>query len=138
MSKVNSMQHPTPTAGPGSAIDIGMEPEKTLKAIQGLVDDWIHNVGVRYFSELTNLAQLMEEVGELARIISRSYGDQSFKEGEKRTDLSDELADILFVVICIANQSGVDLTEAMERNLEKKSARDHHRHQSNHKLRENN
>lgn len=107
----------------------------TLAELQQRVDQWINDVGVRYFSELTNLAQLMEEVGELARIVSRTYGDQSFKDGERPDDLADELADIFFVLICIANQTGVDLTDAIERNLEKKTRRDRDRHQQNPKLR---
>lgn len=106
----------------------------TLEEAQQLVDQWINSVGVRYFSELTNLAQLMEEVGELARILSRTYGDQSFKESDERYDLADELADVLFVLICIANQTGVDLTEALERNLQKKTSRDSTRHKNNPKL----
>ena len=106
----------------------------TLEEAQQRVDQWIREVGVRYFSELTNLAQLVEEVGELARILSRTYGDQSFKESDKGHDLADELADVLFVLICIANQTGVDLTEAFERNLRKKTDRDHARHKGNPKL----
>ena len=110
--------------------------ELTLSEAQQRVDAWIKTVGVRYFSELTNLAQLVEEVGELARIISRTYGDQSWKRAEPdRPQLADELADVLFVVICLANQTGVDLTSALERNLAKKSARDADRHQGNEKLR---
>ncbi len=105
----------------------------TLSQAQEKVDQWISSIGVRYFSELTNLAQLVEEVGELARIMSRTYGDQSFKSGEK-AELSDELADVLFVLICIANQTGVDLTQALEQNLEKKTARDKDRHINNPKL----
>jgi NTP pyrophosphatase (non-canonical NTP hydrolase) len=105
-----------------------------LREAQEIVDQWIQRVGVRYFSELTNLAQLMEEVGELARIFSRTYGDQSFKKSDESYNLADELADILFVLICIANQTGVDLTQALERNLEKKTARDQQRHRDNPKL----
>ncbi len=101
---------------------------------QAIVDQWIRSVGVRYFSELTNLAQLVEEVGELARIISRTYGEQSFKESDKSFDLADEMADVLFVLICLANQTGVDLESALRRNLDKKSARDATRHQENRKL----
>ena len=97
------------------------------------VDAWVKAIGVRYFSELTNLGILMEEVGEVARIMTRRYGDQSFKENEKN-DLGDELADVLFVLTCIANQTGVDLTEAMRRNLEKKTLRDRDRHKNNPKL----
>ena len=107
----------------------------TLHAAQRQVDQWIQEVGVRYFSELTNLAQLVEEVGELSRIVSRTYGDQSFKKGEQSSDLSDELADVLFVIICLANQTGVDLTDALRRNLAKKTQRDKERHQNNPKLR---
>jgi NTP pyrophosphatase (non-canonical NTP hydrolase) len=111
----------------------------TIKDAQEIVDEWIKTIGVRYFSELTNLAQLVEEVGELARIMSRTYGDQSFKNSELENgadqQLGDELADILFVLICIANQTGVDLTDALGKNLDKKSSRDQHRHQENPKLR---
>lgn len=106
----------------------------TLEEAQQRVDQWIKQVGVRYFSELTNLAQLVEEVGEVARILSRTYGDQSFKRSDEQVDLADELADVLFVLICIANQTGVDLTEAFARNLEKKTRRDRQRHQDNPKL----
>ena len=98
------------------------------------VDNWIKNVGVRYFNELTNLALLTEEVGELARIIARKYGEQSFKESDKDSDMADEMADVLFVLICLANQTGVDLTAALERNIEKKSLRDGSRHHDNPKL----
>ena len=107
----------------------------TLKEAQEKVDAWIREVGVRYFSELTNLAQLVEEVGELSRILSRRYGDQSFKPGESGDSMSDEMADILFVLICLANQTGVDLTEAFHKNLAKKSERDATRHLDNEKLR---
>ncbi|MEM9412139.1 MAG: nucleotide pyrophosphohydrolase [Planctomycetota bacterium] len=106
----------------------------TLTDAQTTVDRWIQEIGVRYFSELTNLAQLTEEVGELARVMSRTFGDQSFKSGEQSSDLSDELADILFVLICIANQTGVDLNEALQRNLDKKTNRDRTRHINNPKL----
>lgn len=109
--------------------------ELTLREAQASVDNWIKTVGVRYFSELTNLAQLVEEVGELARIISRTYGEQSFKETDKNYSLKDEMADILFVLICLANQTGVDLTEAFDDNLRKKSQRDGERHRNNPKLR---
>jgi len=108
----------------------------TLQESQEQVDAWIKSVGVRYFSELTNLAQLVEEVGEVARIISRQYGEQSFKESDREVDLADELADVLFVVICLANQTGVDLTQALQRNLDKKTQRDADRHQQNEKLRD--
>jgi NTP pyrophosphatase (non-canonical NTP hydrolase) len=106
----------------------------TLEEAQARVDQWIKTIGVRYFSELTNLAQLVEEVGELARIISRTYGDQSFKKSDEAYDLADELADVLFVLICLANQTGVDLTDALERNLAKKTERDRERHRENPKL----
>ncbi len=105
----------------------------TIKEAQETVDSWIKEYGVRYFSELTNMACLTEEVGELARIIARKYGDQSFKEGEK-CDLSDEMADVLWVLLCLANQTGVDLTEALSRNLAKKTQRDATRHINNPKL----
>ena len=106
----------------------------TLAEAQQLVDKWINEYGVRYFSELTNMACLTEEVGELARIMSRLYGEQSFKEGEEG-DLADEMADILWVLICLANQTGVDLTDAFSKNLKKKTNRDAERHLSNNKLR---
>jgi PhzF family phenazine biosynthesis protein len=112
-------------------------PETSLLSIAGLqqvIDHWIRTTGVRYFSELTNMAILTEEVGEVARLMSRMYGDQSFKDSEKSRDLSDELADVLWVLICIANQTGVDLTAAINRNLEKKNGRDNARHRSNPKL----
>jgi len=105
-----------------------------LNDAQLKVDTWIKTVGVRYFNELTNLALLTEEVGELARIIARKYGEQSFKESDKDSDMADEMADVLFVLICLANQTGVDLTAAFERNLEKKSLRDGTRHKDNPKL----
>ena len=105
----------------------------TLKEAQEQVDQWIKTYGVRYFSELTNMAVLTEEVGELARIIARTYGDQSFKKGEKH-NLADEMADVLWVLICLANQTGVNLTEAFQRNLEKKTNRDKDRHKNNPKL----
>lgn len=101
---------------------------------QKIVDDWIQEYGVRYFSELTNMAMLTEEVGEVARIIARQYGDQSFKPSDKDKNLADELADVLFVVICLANQTGVDLEDALRRNLEKKTQRDATRHKENEKL----
>jgi NTP pyrophosphatase (non-canonical NTP hydrolase) len=106
----------------------------TIEQAQARVDEWIRTKGVRYFSELTNMAILTEEVGELARIISRTYGDQSFKKSDLGRNLPDELADVLWVLICIANQTGVDLTEALERNFEKKDSRDSERHRSNPKL----
>jgi len=107
----------------------------SLREYQKRVDDWIQRIGVRYFSELTNLAQLMEEVGEVARIMSRTYGDQSAKPSEGEKDLADELADVLFVLTCIANQTGIDLTSAIQANLKKKTTRDRRRHRENPKLR---
>ena len=106
----------------------------TIEEAQKAVDQWINTTGVRYFNELTNMAMLTEEVGEVARIIAREYGEQSFKESDEGKQLSDELADVLFVVICLANQTGVDLTEALKKNLEKKTNRDATRHKENKKL----
>lgn len=106
----------------------------TLTEAQQMVDQWIKTIGVRYFSELTNLAILTEEVGELARIMARTYGDQSFKESDKGKDMGDEMADVLWVLICLANQTGVDLNEAFLKNMEKKTSRDEHRHRDNEKL----
>ncbi len=106
----------------------------TIKEAQAAVDEWIKTYGVRYFNELTNMALLTEEVGELARIIARTYGEQSFKESDKNRDLGDEMADILWVLICLANQTGVDLTEAFAKNMEKKTQRDKERHWKNEKL----
>lgn len=105
-----------------------------IKKAQQIVDQWIKTTGVRYFNELTNTAILMEEVGEVARIMSRKYGEQSFKESDKNVDLGDEMADVLFVLICLANQTGIDLTNALEKNLEKKNIRDADRHKNNEKL----
>ena len=110
------------------------EPDPDLSVLQGRIDGWVRTYGVRYFSELTNTAVLMEEVGELARIMARRYGDQSFKRNGETGDLADELADVLFVLVCIANQTGVDLTEALKRNLAKKTRRDAERHRKNPKL----
>jgi len=107
--------------------------EITLKQSQEIVDKWIKDIGVKYFSELTNLAVLMEEVGEVARIVARKYGDQSFKEGEHE-ELGDEIADVIFALICIANSTGIDLTEAFKKNMEKKTNRDKNRHKENKKL----
>jgi len=106
----------------------------TIDEAQKTVDTWINTTGVRYFNELTNMAMLTEEVGEVARIIARQYGEQSFKESDKQKELSDELADVLFVVICLANQTGVNLTEALQKNLDKKTKRDSDRHPNNEKL----
>ncbi len=106
----------------------------TIQEAQRLVDKWINTTGVKYFSELTNMAILSEEVGEVARIIARRYGDQSFKDDESDKDLADELADVLFVVICLANQTGIDLTEALRKNILKKEMRDSDRHKNNLKL----
>ena len=107
----------------------------TIEEAQRTVDEWIKTVGVRYFNELTNMAMLTEEVGEVARIIARRYGEQSEKESDKAKDLGDEMADVLFVLICLANQTGIDLTEALRKNLDKKTKRDATRHQENLKLR---
>ena len=109
--------------------------EITLREAQQKVDEWIKTVGVRYFNELTNLGILMEEVGELSRLIVRKYGEQSFKESDKGKELSDEMADVLWVLICLANQTGIDLTEALQQNLNKKTIRDTSRHRNNEKLR---
>lgn len=106
----------------------------TIQEAQETVDEWIKTVGVRYFSELTNMTILTEEVGELARIMARTYGDQSFKKSDLGKDLGDEMADVLWVLICMANQTGVDLTEALKRNIEKKTLRDADRHRNNPKL----
>lgn len=108
--------------------------EITIKQAQKTVDEWIKTVGVRYFDELTNTAILMEEVGEVARIMSRRYGEQSEKESDKNKDLGDEMADVLFVLICLANQTGIDLEQALIKNLEKKTLRDKERHANNPKL----
>ena len=106
----------------------------TLQEAQKTVDDWINSYGVRYFNELTNLGILTEEVGELARIIVRTYGEQSFKKSDENTDLADEMADVLWVLICLANQTGVNLTDALEKNIEKKTKRDGTRHLENKKI----
>ncbi len=106
----------------------------TIEEAQKKVDNWIKTIGVRYFNELTNTAILMEEVGELARIMARKYGEQSFKESDKKHELADEMADVLCVLICLANQTGVNLTEAFHKNIDKKTSRDFNRHQSNEKL----
>ena len=106
----------------------------TIDEAQKIVNEWINTIGVRYFNELTNMALLTEEVGELARIIARKYGEQSFKESDKQYNLADEMADVLFVLICLANQTGVNLSEALKNNLEKKTNRDKERHKNNEKL----
>ncbi|MVN19927.1 nucleotide pyrophosphohydrolase [Mucilaginibacter arboris] len=106
----------------------------TIKEAQQAVDEWIQTTGIRYFNELTNTAILMEEVGEVARIMARKYGEQSFKKSDEEVNLSDEMADVLFVLICLANQTGIDLTEALEKNMAKKSIRDTDRHRDNEKL----
>lgn len=106
----------------------------TIEEAQKIVDTWIQTTGVRYFNELTNTAILMEEVGEVARIMARTYGEQSFKNAESEEDLGDELADVLFVLICLANQTGIDLTDALRKNLDKKTNRDQLRHKKNEKL----
>ena len=106
-----------------------------IKQAQEIVDNWIQTTGVRYFNELTNTAILMEEVGEVARIMARKYGEQSFKKSDEEVNLADEMADVLFVLICLANQTGIDLTDALEKNLQKKSIRDADRHKNNEKLR---
>ncbi len=105
-----------------------------IKEVQKIVDDWIKEYGVRYFDEMTNTAMLMEEVGEVARIMARRYGEQSEKESDKNKDLGDEMADVLFVLVCLANQTGIDLEEAVRKNLDKKTKRDHSRHKENEKL----
>lgn len=110
--------------------------EISLKKAQHLVDEWIRTVGVRYYSELTNMTILTEEVGELARIMARTYGDQSFKKSDLGKNLADEMADVLWILICLANQTGVDLEEAFRKNMEKKTVRDAERHKNNPKLRE--
>ena len=106
----------------------------TIKEAQNTVNEWINTHGVRYFNELTNMAILTEEVGEVARIISRKYGEQSEKESDKNKDLGDEMADVLFVLICLANQTGIDLSESFKKNIDKKTQRDHIRHKENEKL----
>src|SRR5476651_1703338 len=106
----------------------------TLQQAQITVDNWIKTTGIRYFNELTNTAILMEEVGEVARIMARQYGEQSFKKSDTEVNLGDELADVLFVLICLANQTGVDLTDALQKNIEKKSIRDGERHKNNNKI----
>jgi len=106
----------------------------TIEEAQNSVDEWINTIGVRYFNELTNMAILTEEVGELARIISRKYGEQSFKDSDKNRDMGDEMADVLWVLICLANQTGVNLTDALKKNIEKKTERDASRHKENKKL----
>ena len=106
----------------------------TITEAQQTIDRWINTTGIRYFNELTNTAILMEEVGEVARIMARKYGEQSFKKSDEQVDLADEMADVLFVLMCLANQTGIDLEEALAKNLEKKTVRDAERHQNNEKL----
>ncbi|MDR3218988.1 MAG: nucleotide pyrophosphohydrolase [Dysgonamonadaceae bacterium] len=106
----------------------------TIQEAQQSVDEWIKSYGVRYFSELTNMVLLMEEVGELSRIMARTYGDQSFKKSDLKVDLADEMADVLWILLCLANQTGVDLTEAFQNNIQKKTLRDNERHKQNPKL----
>jgi NTP pyrophosphatase (non-canonical NTP hydrolase) len=108
--------------------------DMTIQEAQQTVDQWIHSTGIRYFNELTNTAILMEEVGEVARIMARKYGEQSYKESDQKINLADEMADVLFVLICLANQTGVDLNEALQKNLDKKTRRDAERHANNDKL----
>ena len=123
-----------PTTKPDS-LDLAPRPDDpTLRGLQAVTDEWIRTVGVRYFSELTNLAQLTEEVGELARLISRTYGEQSFKESDKNRDLGEEMADVLWVLLCLANQTGIDLSVEFRKRLERKTVRDKDRHISNPKL----
>ena len=111
-----------------------MNNDISISEVQKMVDDWIRQYGVRYFSELTNMAILTEEVGELARIMARTYGDQSFKKSDEKYNLADEMADVLWILVCMANQTGVDLTEAFRKNIEKKTNRDNKRHLENDKL----
>ncbi len=111
-----------------------MTKDITIQEAQNKVDEWIKTIGVRYFNELTNLGILVEEVGELSRLMVRKFGEQSFKNNESEKDLGDEMADVLWVLICLANQTGVNLTEALQKNFEKKTNRDHQRHQENNKL----
>lgn len=111
-----------------------MQDTAPITKLQQIVDQWIKNFGVRYFNELTNMAQLTEEVGEVARIIARRYGEQSEKESDKQKDLGEELADVLFVILCLANQTGTDLQAAFDRRMDKKTIRDHERHKANEKL----
>ncbi|QDT06558.1 MazG nucleotide pyrophosphohydrolase domain protein [Rubripirellula lacrimiformis] len=117
-----------------TAMETRPRDDLSIRAAQEEIDRWIRTIGVRYFDEMTNLAQLVEEVGEVARILSRTCGEQSSKPGESPGDLGDELADVLFVTICLANQSGIDLTEALRKNLDKKTERDATRHRDNQKL----
>ena len=128
------------TTEPGESRDAAQsaaqQDDFTLRQYQETVDEWIRTIGVRYYSELTNTAVLMEEVGEVARLMARLYGEQSFKDPGESFDLGDEFADVLFVLVCLANQTGVDLTAAVRRNLQKKTRRDRERHQSNEKLRD--
>lgn len=128
----NGNIHKKYTDKPGGGVPVT---DLTIRECQTIVDTWIRDYGVRYFSELTNLAQLVEEVGEVARILSRTFGDQSAKRGEENLELADELADVFFVLICLANQTQIDLTDAIRKNIEKKTLRDIQRHITNSKLR---
>ena len=110
--------------------------EISIREYQQTVDEWVNSIGVRYYSELTNTAILMEEVGEVARLMARLYGEQSFKKGSEPPNLADEMADVLFVLVCLANQTGIDLTEAVQRNIDKKTKRDKERHANNPKLKD--
>ena len=117
------------------SLDLNPQPDDiTLRQVQSITDEWIRTIGVRYFSELTNLAQLTEEVGELARLVSRTYGEQSFKESDKHRDLGEEMADVLWVLVCLANQTGTDLSLEFQKRLEKNTLRDKDRHLNNPKL----
>lgn len=135
MTTDTSGQDAAQDEGPPDSEHLLQGDDVTLKAYQAIVDKWIRTIGVRYYSELTNTAILMEEVGEVARLMARVYGEQSFKDPEEAYDLGDEFADVLFVLVCLANQTGVDLTEAVRRNLQKKTERDRERHQRNEKVR---
>ncbi|MFN7732116.1 MAG: nucleotide pyrophosphohydrolase [Pirellula sp.] len=136
MSEEHASSEPTASDGVSDRVETEIATgDLTLPGLQAEVDAWIQKLGVRYFSELTNLAMLMEEVGELSRIFARTFGDQSFKKSDASYNLSDEMADILFVLVCLANQTGVDLQEAVRANLEKKTLRDATRHLDNPKLR---
>lgn len=131
---MSAYTHSKPTANLRRRMKTAKTTNMTITEAQQKVDQWIKTVGVRYFSELTNMAILTEEVGELARIMARKFGDQSFKESDKKHDLGDEMADVLWVLICLANQTGINLEEALQKNFEKKNVRDAERHKNNPKL----